>query len=152
PQQPGQPPPAAGQTPGGGGDASAVMDKVGGLIGQIVNLVLPRLGHAPEMVRNMAHGSSEFIDKWATKVQDIAKGLWNEVKKKAEDLGGAQRAVEEKVSQAQDRMEQARTKLHAAEVEAAGAIGPAKQTAAEKVEQMKSAFTQATSAVKDAKQ
>jgi hypothetical protein len=151
PPQPGQPPPTAGQTPGGGGDASAVMDKVGGLIGQVVNLVLPRLGHAPEMVRNMAHGSSEFIDKWAGKMQDIAKGLWNEVKKKSEDLSGAQRTVEEKVKQAEDKLDQARSKMHAAEVEAAAAIGPAKQAAADKVEQMKRAFTEATSGVKDAK-
>src|SRR5439155_1247603 len=56
-----RPPPAEGgaeakkPAPPAGSEGSEILEKVSGFLGPLVSFVLPMLGHAPKMVKDMAH-------------------------------------------------------------------------------------------------
>ncbi len=87
----------------GKGDDSSnkILQKVGGLLGSLVNFVLPGFADAIERVKDLAHAAGELYDKWVGKLVDKAQKKWAEV----------QSAIEK----AQDVVEKAKDKLASAE-------------------------------------
>jgi hypothetical protein len=153
--------------------AGAIMGKVGGLLGSVVNLVLPQFGDALERVRDLGHASSEFLEKWLGKFLGVAETQWKRLEglvnkgkeafqqaekassdaleKKRKELGEEASKGEKALKDAQEKMEKARDAFHKAEVFAAGQTGPAAEKANTTKEDLRTRFKEAESAVGDAK-
>lgn len=143
----------------GDGKASALGGMVGGLVGALINMVLPGLGDAPKLVRDMGHASSTFLQSWGGKYIDKAKKIWEKGQKLLEKLkkgiDDAEKLFRDKQKEFVDAKEKAgEMRLEAlekadqlikdamddvskAEVQYAAAIGPAKEKMAEKLKDAK---------------
>jgi hypothetical protein len=106
--------------------------------------VMPGLGDAYERVRDLGHASNAFIESWTAQFLERAQSAWEENKSKIEEsltqikdaeteakdfLGALEKAREEEKAKVQEAMQ----KLAEARVQEAAAQGPAKEAAAEKV-------------------
>jgi hypothetical protein len=45
--------------------------------GPMVSFVMQFFGHAPELVRNLAHPSGAFLDEWKERLTNLGRGLWD---------------------------------------------------------------------------
>jgi hypothetical protein len=132
----------------GSGETAKIMSKVGGLLGDLVKLVLPKFASAIDRVKDLAHAASEFYETYVKKFVDKATVVWEKLKA---GVDAARKLVEEGkeklLADAQKAVEAAKDKLHQGELQAAAALGPAKEKALEKVADLKAKHEDAKSAV-----
>jgi hypothetical protein len=103
---------------------SKIMNKVGGLFGAMIRIVLPKFADAFERVKDLANAATEFIDKW---IVPLVKGGQKKWQRTADELAKHEAAVKT----AEQEAEKKREAFHKAEVDAAPP-GPQKKQNDEK--------------------
>jgi hypothetical protein len=116
--------------------------------GPMVSFVMQFFGHAPELVRNLAHPSGAFLDEWKERLTNLGRGLWDAANREIARLNDEVAETKRVVDGTRQSLDSARDAFHAAEVEAAKAQGKAKEAAEAKVAERKEALQTARADLK----
>jgi hypothetical protein len=127
-----------------------ITDRVGGLLGALINMALPHFANAIDRVRDLSNLATEFYDKYLSKFVEKARAMWEDQQQRVKDAADALQEVKEKLREEEKNADQAKEQFWRAQVEAAAALGPAKEKAEEKKNERKQEWDEAKKRVKEA--